>query len=121
MPERLPPRQRTIPALLELQAQRHAERVLARGESRSLAYADALDRTPRTAGGLVAAGIGAGDRVAVLSENRLEMVELWLACAWLGAVLVPINTALRGGQLGHVLRDSGAKLLVPEPDLAPVL
>jgi crotonobetaine/carnitine-CoA ligase len=121
MPERLPPGQRTIPALLELQAQRHAERVLARDESRSLTYADALDRMPRTANALAAAGIGAGDRVAVLSENRLEMIELWLACAWLGAVLVPINTALRGGQLEHVFSDSCAKLLVHEPELEPFL
>jgi carnitine-CoA ligase len=121
MPERLPPSQRTIPALLELQAGRYAGCVLARDESRSLTFDAALDRTPRIAGALAAMGIGAGDRVAALSENRLELIELWLACAWLGAVFVPINTALRGGQLSHVFRDSGAKLLVLEPGLEPFL
>jgi AMP-binding enzyme len=55
---------------------------------------------------LATAGIAAGDRVVVMSENRIEVLDLWMGCAWLGAVLVPINTALRGGQLGHVLSDA---------------
>jgi crotonobetaine/carnitine-CoA ligase len=91
--------------------------VLARDESASLTNAEALDRAARRAGALAEAGIGRGDRVAVMSENRLEMIELWLGCAWLGAVLVPINTALRGPQLSHVLADSDARLLVIEPEL----
>jgi len=115
--EKLPPSQRTIPALLQLQAERHADRVLVRDESRSLTYAEALEGAARRAGTLAGAGIGPGDRVAIMSENRLEVVELWLGCAWLGAVLVPINTALRGPQFGHVLGDSAARLLVIEPDL----
>jgi crotonobetaine/carnitine-CoA ligase len=116
-PERLPPPQRTIPALLELQAERHADRVLVRDETSSLTYAEALDCAARRAGALADSGVAAGDRVALLSENRLEVIELWLGCAWLGAVMVPINTALRGPQLGHVLADSAAKLLVIEPGL----
>ena len=91
--------------------------MLARDESASLTNAEALERAAARAGTLAAAGIGRGDRVAILSENRLELIELWLGCAWLGAVLVPINTALRGPQLSHVLGDSGAKLLVIEPQL----
>jgi crotonobetaine/carnitine-CoA ligase len=70
---------------------------------------------------LADAGIGPGDRVALMSENRLEMLDLWLGCAWLGAVIVPINTALRGNQLQHVLGDCGAALLVVEEELAPEL
>jgi len=117
-PAPLSPAQRTIPALLELQAKRHGDRVLARDEHASLTYAEAPARAASRAAALAAAGIGPGDRVALLSENRLEILELWLGCAWLGAVLVPINTAARGPQLDHVLSDSGASLLVLEPELA---
>jgi crotonobetaine/carnitine-CoA ligase len=114
----LAPSQRTLPALLELQARRHGDRVLVRTERDSLTYAEALARAAACAGALAAEGVGRGDRVAVLSENRLEVVELLLGCAWLGATLVPVNTALRGGQLAHVLGDSSPRLLVLEPEHA---
>ncbi len=91
--------------------------MLARDEQSFFTYAAATDCAARRAGALAAAGVRAGDRVAVLSENRLELIELWLGCAWLGAVLVPVNTAIRGPQLEHVLRDSAARLLVVEPNL----
>jgi crotonobetaine/carnitine-CoA ligase len=109
--------ERTLPGLLERAAGREPARVLARDEQRALTCAEALDGATRRAGTLAAAGVGFGDRVAVLSENRLDVIELWLACAWLGAVLVPVNTALRGPQLEHVFADADPSLLVLEPEL----
>ncbi|HVA30935.1 MAG TPA: ATP-dependent acyl-CoA ligase [Gaiellaceae bacterium] len=117
IPERLPPQQRTLPALLERGRAGHPDRVLVLTETSRLTYAEALERAATRGGALAAAGVGAGDRVAVMSENRLEVIELWLGCAWIGAVLVPINTAFRGPQLAHVLGDARAKLLVVEPEL----
>jgi crotonobetaine/carnitine-CoA ligase len=117
----LSPHRRTIPALLDLQAEAFSARTLVRTDAGERSFAGARDAAAGYASRLAEAGIRCGDRVAVLSENRLEYVDLWLASAWLGAVLVPINTALRGGQLEHVLRDSGARLLVVEDNLVPVL
>ncbi|HEY1370537.1 MAG TPA: AMP-binding protein [Gaiellaceae bacterium] len=114
----LPSEDRTIPALLEQAAAREPGRILARDERSTLTCAEALELSARRAAVLVDAGIGRGDRVAVLSENRLELIELWLGCAWLGAVLVPLNTALRGPQLEHVFADSEPALLVLEEELA---
>jgi crotonobetaine/carnitine-CoA ligase len=51
----------------------------------------------------------------------VELLETVLGCAWLGAVVVPLNTALRGAGLLHTLTDSGARALLVEPALAPVL
>ncbi len=48
-------------------------------------------------------------------------MRVFLGCAWLGAVAVPINTASRGPQLQHILRNCGAKLAVIEATLAAVL
>jgi carnitine-CoA ligase len=108
----LPPPERTLQALLRRQAEQHGERALVRTEAGERTFADAPAVAAALAGRLAASGIRAGDRVAIMSENRLEFVDLWLACAWLGAVIVPVNTAARGPQLSHVLRDSGARLLV---------
>ncbi len=117
----LAPRQQTLPALLELQAARHGERPLVRAGNTALTVSQFRDEVANTAGRLAAAGIRLGDVVATMSENRLELLELWLACTWLGTTYVPVNTALRGAQLEHVLRDAGARLIVVEPELMSAL
>src|SRR6202011_6014988 len=75
------------------------------------------DAVARTAGSLMAAGVQAGDRVAIMAENRIEIVDAWFASAWLGAILVPINAAARGPQLQHVLTNSAPRVLAIEPEL----
>jgi carnitine-CoA ligase len=113
----LPPDRRTLPALLELQSERHGDRTLLRADGTELTVTEVRDAAAGTAATLAAAGIAAGDVVATMAENRRELLELWLGCAWLGAQYLPVNTAIRGRQLEHVLRDSGARLLVAERDL----
>ena len=71
----------------------------------------------RLAGALAEAGIAPGDRVAVVSENRPEILRLWLACAWRGAVLVPISTALRGEGLRQVFASARPKAVALEAAL----
>jgi carnitine-CoA ligase len=72
-----------------------------------------LDRaTDRLANGLAAAGIGPGDRVAALLYNTLEFPLLWFALAKRGAVLVPLNTGLKGEILRYELADSAPVGLV---------
>ncbi|MFZ0040419.1 MAG: ATP-dependent acyl-CoA ligase [Solirubrobacteraceae bacterium] len=106
--------QRTLPALLERQASAHSDRVLVRFGDTEFTYPEVRDRAARCAGRLRAAGVRPGDRVAAMSENRLELLELILGCAWSGAIAVPINTASRGPQLEHILRNCGARLLMIE-------
>ncbi len=117
----VPPERRTLQALLEFQASVRGERPLLRSGGVTLTVAQLRRAVAGTAGRLAAAGIGPGDAVAAMSENRAELIELFLGCAWLGAVYVPVNTALRGGQLRHVLGDAGVRLLVVEPGLVPAV
>ena len=70
----------------------------------------------RIAGRLARLGVVRGDRVAISLANRLEFLPLVLACARLGAISVPLNVRMRRPENDHVLRDSGAKLLVHEAD-----
>jgi crotonobetaine/carnitine-CoA ligase len=80
-----------------------------------------LDRaTDRLANGLAAAGIGPGDRVAALLYNTLEFPLLWFGLAKRGAVLVPLNTALKGEILRYELTDSAPTGLVIDRRLWPV-
>ena len=79
--------------------------------------AEMVDAVASAAGALAARGLTRGDRVAVISTNRVELLDLVLGAGWIGAVAVPINTAARGAQLHHILANSQARLLVVEDDL----
>lgn len=60
------------------------------------------------------AGVEQGDRVAVLLGNGPDFVRAWWGALFLGATLVPINTAYRGNLLAHILRLSGPKVVVSD-------
>ncbi len=110
------PAERTVPQMLERQAARFGARTLFVAGTARWSFADALRAASAWGAMLRDAGIGAGDRVALLCSNRIEFMQAFLGCAWIGAVAVPINTASRGEALRHVLSNSGARLLVAEAD-----
>jgi len=115
------PHERTLPAMLQRQAERFGDKTLAIAGEHSVSFAQACDMAARFAGTLHAAGTKPGDRVALICSNRLEFIEAFLGCAWLGAVAVPINVASRGPQLQHILANSGARLMLIEPEYLPNL
>lgn len=88
------------------------QRLALRHQGRGISYAQLGRRSTGLAGALQRRGVARGDRVAVYLQNRPEVVEVALACSRIGAIFVPVNPMLRSRQLGHVLRDCGAKILV---------
>ncbi|TMK16190.1 MAG: acyl-CoA synthetase [Actinobacteria bacterium] len=103
---------RVIPELLRERAAMHPDRPYLGCEDRSLTYAEIDTRTDHVAAGLAERGVAPGDRVAVISANRMEMLELFFACAKAGAAMVPLNVFLKGEFLRYQLRDSQAQTLV---------
>ena len=105
----------TIPALL-------AEAVQRRGDAEALvdlsgpqpvrlSFSDLAERVDGVAKGLIAAGIDAGDRVAIWAPNCWEWVVALLGLQSAGAVLVPLNTRYKGVEAADILRRSGARAL----------
>jgi long-chain acyl-CoA synthetase len=83
-----------------------------RGDGWGPISSDALRRrVAAVAGGLRKWGIGRGDRVAILSENRPEWTIADFASLLLGAVTVPIYATLTADQTAYILRDSGARVV----------
>jgi carnitine-CoA ligase len=115
------PEERTVPEMLRRQAERHDDRPLFVCGGEQWSFAEARDIAARSAGLLSGAGIGLGDRVALMCGNRPELLRLILGCAWAGAVSVPLNAAARGFQLQHMLSNSGAKILAIEAQFLPAL
>ncbi|MEV0247604.1 AMP-binding protein [Nocardia sp. NPDC050712] len=75
----------------------------------------------RLAGVLAGHGVGKGDRFALMATNSDRFVIAFYAAHRLGAVFVPINPASTGAELGYLLRDSGASVLVFDPAVAPAV
>ncbi|MCR4265276.1 AMP-binding protein [Nitratireductor sp. ZSWI3] len=65
-------------------------------------------------------GVGAGDRIALWMVNRLEWLAVLFACARIGAAVAVVNTRYRASELEHILRSSGASLLILEPDFGRI-
>lgn len=116
--ERFAPGRRTLPEILVEQAGRYGDRRLAVFGDVGWTYGEAPGIAARAGATLAAAGVGQGDRVAIFCSNRSEFLAVFLGCAWIGAVMVPINTASRSAQLRHVLANSGARILIVEASIA---
>jgi carnitine-CoA ligase len=112
------PYERTVPTMLVRQAERFADKPLVCCGGEVWSYARMRDEAAAFGATLRAAGIRSGDRVALICSNRLEFLRVFLGCAWIGAVSVPINTASRGHQLQHILANSAARLLILEGSFA---
>lgn len=78
----------------------------------SVTYKEAVDRAEKIAAGFASLGIKRGDRVAIISGNRLEWALTDYAAVSLGALLVPIYPSLLPEQVSYILNDSEAKIVV---------
>jgi fatty-acyl-CoA synthase len=80
---------------------------------------DAVDqRVNRLASALAGLGVGHGDRIVILMHNSIEFVEVFWAAARLGAISVPINFRLAGAEIGYLLENCGARVLIVDDAMA---
>jgi acyl-CoA synthetase (AMP-forming)/AMP-acid ligase II len=77
--------------------------------SRRVSFSELVADFRRVTAGLMAAGIRRGDRVAIWAPNRYEWLTAALGSLGAGAALVPVNTRFKRGELGYILRRSGAR------------
>jgi acyl-CoA synthetase (AMP-forming)/AMP-acid ligase II len=87
------------------------------GEERST-FRELHDRVGRIAGALTRRGFKTGDRLALLLPNEPQFIELVYACAWLGLIVVPLNTRLSEREIDHVLVDATPHGMIRHSSLA---
>lgn len=112
---------RTVAQQLDGWAAERPDHPFLRFGGADIGYAEFATSSVRLADGLRKAGVEPGDRLAILSGNRPEFIETYVALARIGAIQVPVNTALRGRFLVHTLVDSGSRSLVVEAELLDVV
>jgi acyl-CoA synthetase (AMP-forming)/AMP-acid ligase II len=93
-------------------ATRHPQRVALVDGDRASTYRELDERTDRLANALRAKGLVDGDRVALVTDNRLECVEVMVGVAKAGLVFVPLDFRLDDRAAAHLLRHSGSRVVV---------
>ena len=91
------------------------------GLSDSYTYHELSAAVDAAAAALVEAGMQPGDRLAVCAPHDSEIVIAYLAAQRLGVVWVGINRNLAPGEKLHMIRDSGATLILATPEIAETL
>ncbi|GAA4544043.1 AMP-binding protein [Pseudonocardia xishanensis] len=104
----------TVCELLAEKVEKHPDRTFATMGGWTATYAEIDARATEVAGQIHALGVRPGDRVATLSPNRYELLELLMGLAKLGVVQVPLNPYLRGEFLSHQLRDSAPSIILTD-------
>ena len=105
----------SVPTLPELFAPTFRDRardVALEWACQEYTFGDLDARANRMAAALAARGVAAGDRLAIYLPNRLEYIDLFLACNRLGVIAVPINVLYRDRELRHIVNDSAPKAIV---------
>ncbi len=102
---------KTLPQVVEEAAARFSARTAITDGAVELSYCE-LDQARVDAGrAFVAAGLRHGDRIAIWAPNIYQWIIAAIGAQSVGAVLVPLNTRLKGAEAAYILRASGARLL----------
>lgn len=111
------PGPRTLGAILSDRATQHPDREFLVTPDRTLTYGEFDTCVSSIAVGLHRLGLRKGDKLAIMLPNCPEFVALWFACARLGVIEVPINTAYKGMLLKHIITNSDSTVLVVDETL----
>lgn len=109
-----------LSSFIAFHARRTPDRTALKYRGEAISYA-AFDLRIRKVGGWLAArGIDRGDVVAVLMKNSAAFLELVFATSHIGAVFLPINYRLSADEVGYIVGNSGARILIADDELASI-
>ena len=107
--------------MLKVNAKKFPAKTAIKDKERSFTYPEINGRVNRLAWNLLSIGLKKGDKVAVLLENCPEIIEVYLATAKTGIVIVPINFRLVGKDIEYIVNNSDAKMLMVDSEFVPLI
>ncbi len=111
----------TIADAVATHARLTPQRLAVRDSRRSLTWAQLCDRSTRLAAGLRELGLAQGDRVAVVAYNRIEWMEMYVAMARAGLVVVPLNFRLTAPEMAYILDHAEVSAVIAGPEFCTAL
>jgi crotonobetaine/carnitine-CoA ligase len=109
--------ERTIGSILENKARTIGEKTFFLHGDLKITYKEINENANRIANSFLNLGINKGDKVCLLMANSIEFLYAWFALSKIGAVMIPINTALKGNVLRHIIENSDASVIIIDNEL----
>lgn len=106
----------TIAELLRARGRDRAADLAVNVAGRSLSYGEVDRLSDRVGANLAARGVGKGDRVSSFAYNSIEQLLVWFGCMKIGAIWVPLNVSLIGGDLRYALDDAAPRVVVVDQE-----
>ncbi len=103
-----------IGEIVNVNAKKYPDKLALKDTRKRLSFKDLNERTNRLANGILKSGIKKGDKVAILSNNCIEFMELFVAAAKGGFIVVPLNFRLHPDDINFIINNSDAKWLFVE-------
>jgi long-chain acyl-CoA synthetase len=107
---------RSVASIVRKYARENPDGTAIEFAGRRLSWRDLDIRSNQAAAALQAAGVSSQERITFLAKNCLEYFEISFAAAKLNAVVVAINWRLTPSEIGYIVNDADAKVLVVGPD-----
>ncbi|MFX0058424.1 MAG: AMP-binding protein [Candidatus Heimdallarchaeota archaeon] len=103
-----------IGEIVNVNANKHPNKLALKDTRRQLTFKELNQRTNKLANGILKSGINKGDKLAILSNNSIEFMEIYVAAAKGGFVIVPLNFRLLPDEISFIINNSDAKWLFVE-------
>jgi malonyl-CoA/methylmalonyl-CoA synthetase len=107
--------------LFDLSLKLRADAVALEWNGAEYTFGDLERRSNRVAEALRGRGFQKGDRLCVQLANRIELIDLYLACVKLGVLFVPINVLYREREVAHIVGDAEPRAVITEENLPAFL
>ncbi len=101
-----------IGEIVKVNAKKYPQKLALKDAKRQLTFEELNIRTNKLANGILNNGITKGEKVAILSNNSIEFMELYVAAAKGGFIIVPINFRLHPDDIFFILKNSDAKMFI---------
>jgi len=103
-----------IGEIINVNANKYPDKLALKDAKRQLTFKQLNERTNKLANGILKSGIKKGDKLAVLSNNCIEFMEIYIAAAKGGFIIVPLNFRLHPDDISFIINNSDAKWLFVE-------
>ena len=107
--------------VLSVNAKKISDKIAFRDAERSVTYSELNKRVNRLANAFIESGLKKGDKVAVFMENSIEIVEVFMATAKTGIIIVPINFRLASQDVEYIVKNSDAKIFIIDNEFTGVI
>src|SRR5260370_31336243 len=101
-----------LTSLFDLSFRGRRDKIALEWQGATYTFADIDSRSNRMAQLLTSRGLTPGDRLCVFLANRLDLIDVFIACVKLGVIFVPINILYREREITHILNDADPKAVV---------